>query len=389
MPVGDRFAPEWQWQVDAQTGRPVQQLTSVGSNYHLYFYNPSVTPDGRSLIFYSDRTGLNNLFRLDLASGAIVQLTDAAPARADYWPFTPPILGAGACLAAVGDAGQSVYYFEGHALYGVHLETFQRRLVLTLPPDRRPSILHADAAGRTLVFATWDETLFDGYARRAFAGERFANQDFLQAGASTIVLVSTETGAAEEVLRRDGFWINHVLLHPTQPHLILFCHEFTNDPDRMWLLNTLTGECAVVPGQAPDEWYQHEFWSTDGGRICFHGGWNDEPDRAFCGWYSLADGRMERFVHRTPGRGYAHYNLHPGGQDMVSDGEANPGCLSRIHLCEGRQVFEVLCRHDSYEPEEDQRAHPHPSFSPDGRQVIFTANHGGQSNVYRVSWDAP
>ena len=85
------------------------------------------------------------------------------------------------------------------------------------------------------------------------------------------------------MLRREAFWINHVLVHPTQPHLILFCHEFTNDPDRMWLLNTLTGECAVVPGQAPNEWYQHEFWSADGDRICFHGGWNDDPDHAFCG----------------------------------------------------------------------------------------------------------
>ena len=54
----------------------------------------------------------------------------------------------------------------------------------------------------------------------------------------------------------------------------------------------------------------------------------------------------------------------------------------------GEQVFEVLCRHDTHEPVEDQRAHPHPSFTPDGRQVVFTANHGGQSNIYLVDWDA-
>ena len=71
---------------------------------------------------------------------------------------------------------------------------------------------------------------------------------------------------------------------------------------------------------------------------------------------------------------------------MVTDGEARPGCISKVHLRDGQQVFEVLCRHDSYEPEEDQRCHPHPSFTPDGQRVVFTASHGGQSQVYLVDW---
>jgi oligogalacturonide lyase len=364
----------------------VRQLTSIGSNYHLYFYNPSVTADGCYLVFYSDRTGLNNLFRLSLASGEIVQLTDAGPSRADYWPFTPPIFGAAACLAALGDASRTLYTFEGQALLGVDLATLHTRRVLDLPPDRRPSILHADAAGETLVFATWDEALFAAYAARAYAGETLAGDDFYQQTTSTILRVDTRSGQAEEVLRLPNFWINHVLVHPTRPNLLLFCHEFTHAPDRMWLLDTASGACAPVPGQAPDEWYEHEFWSADGARICFHGGWHGQPDQAFCGWAALEGFANQRFEHTTPGRGYAHYNLHPTGEAMVTDGEARPGCISKVHLREGRQEFEVLCHHDTYEPVEDQRAHPHPSFTPDGSQVVFTANHAGQSNVYRVDW---
>ena len=37
-------------------------------DYHPYFYNPAVTPDGRYLIFFSERTGLSNIFRIDLRS---------------------------------------------------------------------------------------------------------------------------------------------------------------------------------------------------------------------------------------------------------------------------------------------------------------------------------
>lgn len=154
----------------------------------------------------------------------------------------------------------------------------------------------------------------------------------------------------------------------------------------MWLLGTHTGVCAPVPGQAADEWYEHEFWSPDGERICFHGGWRGEADRAFAGWCHLAGRAHEHFVHTTPGCSYAHYNLHPSGQAMVTDGEARPGCISKVHLHDGRQIFEVLCRHDTYEPEEDQRCRPHPSFTPDGRRVVFTANHGGQRNIYLVDW---
>lgn len=85
MSVGTIFPPEGSTDRDSRTGRTVTQLTSSpAEDYHPYFYNPAVTPDGRYLLFFSERTGLSNLFRLDLRSGEIVQLTDVRPARAEY-----------------------------------------------------------------------------------------------------------------------------------------------------------------------------------------------------------------------------------------------------------------------------------------------------------------
>lgn len=54
---------------------------------------------------------------------------------------------------------------------------------------------------------------------------------------------------------------------------------------------------------------------------------------------------------------------------------------------DGRQVFDVLCRHNSYTFGEDLRCHPHPSFTPDGRQVIFTSNRTGTRDIYLTDWD--
>ena len=89
MAVGTHYPSERRTYRDLQTGRQVTQLTdSPAEDYHPYFYNPAVTPDGRYLIFFSERSGLSNLFRLQLTSGKIVQLTDARPVHAEYWPFT-------------------------------------------------------------------------------------------------------------------------------------------------------------------------------------------------------------------------------------------------------------------------------------------------------------
>lgn len=388
MTVGQTYAPEWRRYLDPMTGRPVRQLTgSPAEDYHFYFYNPSITPDGKYLIFFSERTGLSNLFRLDLQSGEIVQLTDARPTRAEYWPFTEAVKGVGACLAAIGNHGREVFYFEGTDLFAVDVESLKRRQLLSLPPDRRPSILHANASGETLVFATWDEALFMGRSQRAYAGEKFPDERFFQETTSTIIRVEAVSGQAEEVLRMEKFWINHVLINPENRDLILFCHEYSELPDRMWLLDVVSGRCAPIPGQGADEWYQHEFWSGDGRRMCFHGGASGDEAQGFCGWCSSGGADYCKAHHTTPGRAYAHYNLHPDGTTMVTDGEARPGCISKAHLRDGRQEFEVLCRHDSYKFGDDQRCHPHPSFTPDGRQVIFTSNRTGTSNIYLTDWN--
>ena len=388
MTVGTVYPPEWREDVDPLTGRRVRQLTdSQAEDYHLYFYNPSVAPDGKHLIFFSERTGVSNLFRLDLQSGEIVQLTDARPVRAEYWPFTEALQGVGACLPVIGDHGQEVFYFAGTDLFAVGIESLVGRQLLSLPSDRRPSMLQANASGEILVFATWDEALFMERSQRAYAGEKFPEEGFFQETTSTIVRVDAGSGQADEVLCKEKFWINHVHLNPYNPDLILFCHEYSPAPDRMWLLDVPTGSCAPIPGQGRHEWYDHEFWSADGERVCFHGGSRSDNTTGFCGWCSPNGTNYTKAYHSTSGRAYAHYNLHSDGETMVTDGEARPGCISKVRLREGKQVFEILCRHDSYTFGDDQRCHPHPSFTPDGRQVVFTSNRTGSSNVYLTDWN--
>lgn len=387
MTSGRLYAPEWHEYQDPLTGRRVRQLTnSPAENYHLYFYNSSDTPDGKYLIFLSERTGVSNLFRLDFQSGEIMQLTDAKPLRAEYWPFSAAVQGVSACLPAIGNHGQEVFYFEGTNLFAVEIEDLHRRQLLSLPANRHPTMLQANSSRETLVFATWDEALFLERSQRAYRGEKFHDEKFFQDTTSTIVRIEVSTGAADEVLCVENFWINHVHLNPHNPDFILFCHEYSESPDRMWLLDVANHQCEMILGLGTDKWYQHEFWSADGKRVCFHGGLLGNNSRGFCGWCSPDGTGYTRAWHTTSGQAYAHYNLHSDEQTMITDGEAHPGCISKVHLRGEHQVFEVLCRHDSYTLGDDQRCHPHPSFSPDGRQVIFTSNRAGSSNIYLTDW---
>ncbi len=84
--IGDTWPSEMHEFRDEKTGRRVLKLTSTGNNYHLYFTENSFDCKQNEIIFLSDRASGQdrlpqddphyNLFRMDLASGVITQLTD-------------------------------------------------------------------------------------------------------------------------------------------------------------------------------------------------------------------------------------------------------------------------------------------------------------------------
>ena len=84
--IGETWQSEIREFKDAKTGRRVRQLTSTGNNYHLYFTENSFDAQQNEIIFLSDRASGEdraphedphyNLFRMNLDSGEIAQLTD-------------------------------------------------------------------------------------------------------------------------------------------------------------------------------------------------------------------------------------------------------------------------------------------------------------------------
>jgi Tol biopolymer transport system component len=85
--------------------------------------NPVWAPDGRSLAFVSDRTGINNVFLYDFADGRIYQLTNMFTGVQGITPLSPVLT-----WAARADRMAFVYYEDGqYSVYSVENPRSLRR----------------------------------------------------------------------------------------------------------------------------------------------------------------------------------------------------------------------------------------------------------------------
>jgi Tol biopolymer transport system component len=70
--------------LDVESGKVVVPPDQNGKNI-----SPQWSPDGRSLLFVSDRTGIANIYRMDLATGESVRLTDLLTGVSGLVPESP------------------------------------------------------------------------------------------------------------------------------------------------------------------------------------------------------------------------------------------------------------------------------------------------------------
>lgn len=127
--IGRDYPPELHRFRDPKTGRHIEQLTSGRSNsYPLYYFTPSITADGRYLVFHGERTGWVQLFRLDLQTGQIVQLTDARTMDSGWAMWCQwRLRGVYVHLSALNRITEEVWYFQDQEVRATHLRTLTNR----------------------------------------------------------------------------------------------------------------------------------------------------------------------------------------------------------------------------------------------------------------------
>lgn len=381
MAIGDSLAPEWRTYADPQTGRRIRQYTAAPANsYPLYYYVPSITDDGGVLVFHSERTGWVQLYRMDLASGEIRQLTDGRTRDGGWAVWCEYHLrGVFNHLSALNTTRREVYYFDADAVYRAALDTCESTKIYAIPgripigqsafsPDgRRFAFVHADSAQFRRSLADREALLN--------MGRSFDHEAWRRAIPCTITVLDTETGdhvSSVEV----GHHVHHILF--IDDGTLLCCH--TTDGDGMWSM-PIDGGPARQLRPADRHGRICHFVVTAGG-ILYDANTTD-PHEVRIGRYDHRSDAWREWL--LPARiGYVHVGNDPGGRLLSVECEsATAHHISTVEAgADGRATLRLLRTLAPIPP--GQRHHAHPFLSPDRRELFYTELVDGYSQICSI-----
>lgn len=364
--------------IDAYSGREIIKLTDyLGHSNHFYFTDPCWFNDGKSFFFMSDRENQSNLFRYDLEDGKITQLTD----------FTTP----GSSRGCWSEANQRLYYWRDQKITELNPETYEERVIYEAPPDMQPEARANPTADGKYVISRLQEDVPQDKPSISFAYSRF-HELFHKKPLTQIIRVEVETGQME-VIHEDKRYMTHINTSHALPNIMTFCHEgpWYLVEQRIWGLNIETGETWKIRPQ--DDGLNlaigHEYWFADGEHIGYHGFPRDNRNAEHVFGYLKWD-NSEHVEVRFPFRSTHFQSL----DESIIVGDGSPAAVFS-HQGIARpfiQLFKwngedyegprILAYHRS--TFNDQHAHPHPRFTPDGKYVLYSSDLTAYSNMYLV-----
>lgn len=199
-------------------------------------------------------------------------------------------------------------------------------------------------------------------------GSKGFREKFFLKPSSLIIRYDTEMHTGY-VVTGDLRRMTHVIIHPLDGDLVLFCHEGPwHLVQRMWVARVSTDEVwPLVETQRLLERAGHEFFTADG-RVGAQYSYRYRPDMDFflhADVYVNPDGSDQRRYY-YPYRRPVHVHTHPEGRMAVGDTaqicETDPEYRRYIALIRydderHRAMVGRLCRHDA---SWRKSSHPHP-----------------------------
>ncbi|HKD36935.1 MAG TPA: oligogalacturonate lyase family protein, partial [Pirellulales bacterium] len=209
-------------------------------------------------------------------------------------------------------------------------------------------------------------------------------------------------------------WLNHVQFSPTDPKLMMFCHEGPwHEVDRIWTIRVDGGEPRLMHRRTmPYEISGHEFFGSDGRMI-----WYDlQTPRSSQFWLAgvnVETGKRIRYALERS-QWSVHYNQSHDGKLFAGDGGGPDSVANRTPLPNAKplnppgngQWIYLFRPFDSFEAQKlggedvkvgkfaaeklvdlskhNYRLEPNLTFSPDDKWIIFRSNMHGPTHVYAV-----
>ncbi len=449
-PAADNSPTDW---IDPDTGHRIIRLSSEPGSSTLYFHDNSYSPQGDKLIFnspggitmvdlaglgttppkpelivpggrssymarrtrevYFQRGGARGGRRVQRGpDGQVVAPNPAQAAPAGGQPTGAPGSpgGPGGPGGRRGGGG-----FGAGPVYAFNYDTKETRLV----PNATRALINCDETFTLAVINAVDPTGKTPVPphrepvpqlQRMFPGKKMEDltldqqyavrkEDGLARGtvnprAEAITFTNLKSGEAKTVGYQYGS-INHMQFSPTDPNLLLFCHEGTwHEVDRVWTIRTDGSGMTLRHKRTMDmEIAGHEFWSFDGRTIWF----DLQTPRSQVFWIGGVniDTGVETRYRLERDWWSVHYNVSRDGKLFSGDGGdptqvafAKDGMWINLFTPQAdgsvrREKLVNMAKHNYVTGQGG--VEPNASITPDDKWVVFSGNMFGARHVYAVS----
>jgi len=432
---GDPMPPR-SW-VDKDTGHRVWRLSDERNSGGFYFNINAYTPDNKQMIY----TAPDGIHVMDMATRATKLLVANPPAdpSASTGPRTPGVVHA----MVAGHKTNSVFYTATNAagvtsVYKADTNTGAITKLVDLPkiPNTSSMSVVSVNADETLVAGTYIDSpptgkeygaaavpapaqpagAADNRVGSAVQGPHYqpTNKGQMMAVrlAARLPLVlftlrlapgpnGLKPGTLKPLLHSTD-WVNHLLFSPTDPQLLMYCHEGSWEKvDRIWMIHTDgTHNTLIHKRTMANEIAGHEFWGLDGETIWYD--WQPPKGEDFyLAGRNVKTGQRIAY-HMQRDEWSIHFNLTKDLDLFTGDG-GDPGQVAKAKDGEWIELFhpvkfpvakDALNSPDFWQPgvfhsehlvnmsHHYYREEPNVRFSPDKSLVIFTSNMFGPSYVF-------
>lgn len=373
--------PPREW-IDPDTGHRIVRLSDEPGSSSFYFHQNGYTASGDKLVF-STRHGLSTY---DFKTKKIEEIVEGRTAD-----------------VIVGRKTRKVFYMKGDTVYETDIDTKATREIVTDPRLRSGSGFAVNA----------DETLLggsmitgevpaefrppaapvpgqpaptprgDNYPGKGEMMERRLAAKIPMA----LYTINIKTGEIK-TFNPSTDWLNHVQFSPTDPTLMMFCHEGPwHKVDRIWTIRTDGSDLKKIHTRTMDmEIAGHEFFGQDGKHIYY----DLQTPKSQVFWlaeYEIKTGKLTKYS-LTKHEWSVHYNVSPDGKLFSGDG-GGPNSVAKGD--NGQWMYLFRPKDGKLESEKlvnlakhDYTLEPNGTFTPDGKWIVFRSNMYGPTQIYAV-----
>lgn len=380
---------EW---VDTDTGHRIIRISEEDGSQSFYFHQNGYTANGDKIVF-STRNGLSTY---NFQTKKIEQIVEGRTNS-----------------VVVGGKTRKVFYIKGDTVFETDVDTKATREIVknaklrtgsgfainsdetllggSMTPGELPEEFRSRApqpAPQPTPQLTPQTSPTPQPARDSYPGKGEMMERRLAAKIPmSLYTVNIKTGDIK-TFHPATDWLNHVQFSPTDPNLMMFCHEGPwHKVDRIWTIRIDGSQLKKVHTRTMDmEIAGHEFFSTDGKYIYY----DLQTPKAQVFWlarYEIMTGKLDKFS-LTKREWSVHFNISPNGKIYSGDG-GGPNSVAKgdngqfMYLFipkNGKLISEKLVNLAKH----DYSLEPNGTFTPDGKWLVFRSNMLGPTHVYVV-----